>query len=206
MQGLTLKNIRFRLRDERGKVCFDEMGEMLFTHFGLSGPLALSASVHMTEENDKHYVVSLDLKPALDDEMLQARLQRDFEERKNQTFHGLLGGLVPRSMVSVLAKRCGVSEELRVHTLTREQRRKLRDTLRNFTFTVTGTRPIEEAIVTAGGVCVREIVPATMESKKLPGLYFAGEIMDVDAYTGGFNLQIAWASGKAAGEAAGADI
>ena len=174
---------------------------MLFTHFGLSGPLVLSASAHMDFEKCR-YTAHIDLKPALDMQKLDARLLRDFEERANQDYANALGGLVPRSMVSVLAERTGIPGDTKVHDIRREQRKKLLETLKDFTVPLTGTRPVEEAVVTSGGVAVGEVDPRTMESKKAKGLFFAGELLDVDGYTGGFNLQIAWSTGYAAGLAA----
>ena len=201
MQGLSLRNVELRVKNRKGKDVFREQGEMLFTHFGLSGPLVLSASAHMDFEKDS-YTAHIDLKPALDEQKLDARLLRDFEERANQNFSSVLGGLVPQSMVPIIVVRSGIPAEQKAHDIRREQRRKLLETLKDFSIELTGARPVEEAIVTAGGVKTGEVDPKTMESKKLPGLYFAGELLDVDAYTGGFNLQIAWATGYAAGESA----
>ena len=202
MQGLALKNVELRIRNGKNKVVFQEFGELLFTHFGLSGPLILSASAHIRDWEKDSFRACIDLKPALDEQKLEARLLRDFAERSNQDFANVLGGLVHKSMIPVMLRRTGVPAETKANSITKEQRRRLLHELKDFEVTLTGTRPVEEAIVTSGGVKVGEIVPATMASKKLPGLYFAGEIMDVDAYTGGFNLQIAWATGRAAGEAA----
>ena len=202
MQGLALKNVQLTVRNQKKKVVFEDFGELLFTHFGLSGPLILSASAHMRDFVKNQYVLSIDLKPALDEKKLEARILRDMEERKNQNFTALLGGLVPHSMVPVLAERCGVSGDTKIHSVTREQRRRLETMLKRFEISVSGTRPVTEAIVTSGGVKTGEINPNTMESKTVKGLYFAGEVLDTDAYTGGFNLQIAWATGRAAGEAA----
>jgi len=206
MQGLALKNVTLTLRDPKGKVCFSELGELLFTHFGVSGPLALSASAHIRGEDKSGYRLSIDLKPGLDDEKLTARLLRDFAERSNQTFLSVLGGLVPHSMAPVIAARSGIAPDTRANAVTREQRRALHELLKHFTLSVTGLRPVEEAIVTSGGVKTGELNPATMASKRCARLYFAGEVIDVDAYTGGFNLQIAWATGRAAGEAAAAAV
>ncbi len=202
MQGLSLKNVTLTVKNKKNKVIYSELGEMLFTHFGLSGPLVLSASSHMRNFEKEEYTLSIDLKPALDEQKLDARLLRDFEERANQNFSSVLSGLVNRSMISVIIKRTGIDGETKANSITREQRRSLLALLKNFTVSVTGTRPVSDAIITSGGIKVGEINPTTMESKKLGGLYFAGEVIDVDAYTGGFNLQIAWATGKAAGEAA----
>jgi len=205
MQGLALKNVRLTVRNQKKKTVFEDFGELLFTHFGMSGPLILSASAHMRDFAKNQYTVSIDLKPALDEKKLETRILRDMEERKNQNFTALLGGLVPHSMVPVLAERCGVSGDTKVHSVTREQRRMLESVLKRFDIRITGTRPVAEAIVTSGGIKTGEINPNTMESRSVKGLYFAGELIDTDAYTGGFNLQIAWATGRAAGQAAAAD-
>lgn len=201
MQGLALRNVVMRVKNKKGKVVYQEMGEMLFTHFGLSGPLVLSASAHMNFERD-HYTVHIDLKPALDEGKLDTRLVRDLTERANQNMGNALGGLLPQSMIPVVARRAGISLDTKAHDLRKEQRRSLLETMKNFTVDISGPRPVEEAIVTAGGVKVGEVDPKTMSSKKVEGLSFAGEVLDVDAYTGGFNLQIAWATGWVAGEAA----
>ena len=201
LQGLSLRNVELRVRDEGGKTVFREQGELLFTHFGLSGPLVLSASAHMDFAKSR-YAAHIDLKPALDEQRLDARLLRDFEERANQDYANALGGLVPRSMVPVLVERTGVPAEAKVHDIRREQRRKLLETLKDFRVPLSGSRPVEEAVVTSGGVAVGEVNPKTMESKKAGGLFIAGELLDVDGYTGGFNLQIAWSTGHAAGLAA----
>ena len=201
MQGLSLRNVELSVKNEKGKTVFREQGELLFTHFGLSGPLVLSASAHM--DVSKHsYTAHIDLKPALDERKLDARLLRDFEERANQDYANALGGLVPRSMIPVLVGRTGIPGDTKVHDIRKEQRRRLLEALKDFTISLSGARPVEEAVITSGGVAVGEVDPRTMESKKVRGLYFAGELLDVDAYTGGFNLQIAWATGHAAGLAA----
>ena len=197
MQGLALKNIRIRLLDESGKPVFEEFGELLFTHFGLSGPVILSASAHM--EQGKRYTVEIDLKPALDEAALDARILRDFGAVQNRSFENALSGLYPKTMIPVMVARSGIPGDTKVNAVTREQRRALLELTKHFTVEIRGLRPVEEAIVTSGGVSTKEIDPKTMESKLVPGLYFAGEVMDVDAYTGGFNLQIAWATGYAAG-------
>ena len=183
-----------------GKPVFEEFGELLFTHFGLSGPVILSASAHM--EPGKRYRVSIDLKPALDEATLDARILRDFAEAKNRSFENALSGLYPKTMIPVMVARSGIPGDVKVNAVTREQRRQLLELTKRFTLEIRGKRPVEEAIVTSGGVSVKEIDPKTMESKLVPGLFFAGEVMDVDAYTGGFNLQIAWATGYAAAQAA----
>ena len=204
LQGLTLKNVVLRLFDPKGKTLYKEQGELLFTHFGLSGPLVLSASAHLPEQWQEGTAVSVDLKPALDEKQLDARLLRDLESKANANCSTVLGGLLPASMVPVMAGRTGIPLTGKAHDLRREQRRALVRELKEFRIPLTGTRPIEEAIITAGGVKTGEVDPKTMASKKLSGLFFAGEILDVDAYTGGFNLQIAWATGRAAGRGAAA--
>ena len=202
MQGLSLKNILLTVKYNKKKTIFSEQGELLFTHFGVSGPLVLSASAHMRDFEKGSYSLSIDLKPALDEKKLDERLLRDLSERSNQSFSSVLGGLVPRSMIPVMVRRTEIPSDTRANSVTREQRRRLLLTLKSFDIDVEGTRGVEEAIITSGGVKVGEVDPGTMESKLVHGLYFAGEVLDVDAYTGGFNLQIAWATGKAAGEAA----
>ena len=202
MQGLSLRNTGLKVKNEKGKTAYQDQGELLFTHFGLSGPMILSASAHLRRFDKERYTVCLDLKPALDEEMLDARLLREFEENANKDFGNALGGLLPRAMIPVMVERSGIPEETKVHSITRAQRRRLLELLKCFTIEITGPRPVEEAIVTSGGIKVSEIDPKTMGSKLVSGLYFAGELIDVDAYTGGFNLQIAWATGHAAGRAA----
>ena len=202
MQGLSLKNVTLTVKNQKNKVIYSELGEMLFTHFGVSGPLVLSASAHMRDFEKNIYRMFIDLKPALDEQKLDARLLRDFEERANQNFATVLGGLVNKSMIPVILKKTGIDGETKTHSITKEQRRTLLQTLKYFELPASRLRPVAEAIITSGGVKVGEIDPHTMASKKVEGLYFAGEVLDVDAYTGGFNLQIAWATGKAAGEAA----
>ena len=202
MQGLALKNVELTVTNAKKKVVFHELGEMLFTHFGISGPLVLSASAHLRDWEKGGYRLSLDLKPALDEQKLDSRILRDISENPNRDGEKLLGGLVPHSMVAVVMKRLGWPHGLKSHSITKEQRRALVQLLKDFTISITGVRPVSEAIVTAGGVKVGEVSPNTMESKLVSGLYFAGEVLDVDAYTGGFNLQIAWATGRLAGIAA----
>ena len=199
MQGLALKNVELTVYNQKNKVVFREFGEMLFTHFGVSGPLVLSASAHLRRWDKEKYRLSIDLKPALDEQKLEARILRDLTEQSNRDFEKIVGGLVPHSMVSVVLDKLHLSGELKAHSVTREQRRALVELLKKFPVSVMGPRPVREAIVTSGGVKVGEVQPATMESKKVAGLYFAGEVLDVDAYTGGFNLQIAWATGRTAG-------
>ena len=200
MQGLALKNVTLRLVNQKGKTVFEEFGELLFTYFGLSGPVVLSASAHMNEKDS--YTVLLDLKPALDEQKLDLRLLRDFEKFQNRDFENALVELLPRSMIPVIVRRSGIPAEEKVHSITREQRRALLELIKRFPVEIACKAPVEEAIVTSGGVKVSEIEPGTMQSKRVRGLYAAGELLDVDAYTGGFNLQIAWATGRAAGLAA----
>jgi hypothetical protein len=202
MQGLSLKNVSIRVKNQKGKTVYEDFGEMLFTHFGLSGPLILSASAHMSDFDKNTYSVIIDLKPALDEKKLDARILRDLEEQSNRDFQNVLGGLVNRLMVPVMIDLTGIPKDTKCHSVTREQRRRLLEQLKGLRVDIRGPRPVEEAIITAGGVKVSEVNPHTMESKRVSGLYFAGELLDVDAYTGGFNLQIAWATGYAAGEAA----
>ena len=201
LQGLSLRNVELRVKDGGGGTVFREQGELLFTHFGISGPLVLSASAHM-DFTKREYTAHIDLKPVLDGQKLDARLLRDFGERANQDYANALGGLVPRSMVPVLAERTGIPGDTKVRDIRREQRRRLLEVLKDFAIALSGPRPVEEAVVTSGGVAVGEVNPKTMESKKARGLYVAGELLDVDGYTGGFNLQIAWSTGYAAGLAA----
>ncbi len=202
MQGLSLRNVTLTLREAGGKRVWSELGEMQFTHFGVSGPLVLSASAHM--EEGRQYSLELDLKPGLTEEALDARLLRTFGENRNRNFSNALDDLLPRRMIPVVIRRSGIPPETKVHTVTRAQRQKLNDLLKHFPVSVSGLRPIEEAIVTRGGVDVREVNPSAMMSRLVPGLFFAGEILDLDAYTGGYNLQIAWSTGRAAGLGAAA--
>ena len=199
MQGLALKNVQLTAVNEKKKTVFSEFGEMLFTHFGVSGPLVLSASAHLRRWEGERYTLSIDMKPALDEKKLDARILRDIGDNPNRDMSNIAGGLVPHSMVPVLLRRAGLSGGEKANSLTKEQRQALVQTLKHFTLEITAPRPISEAIVTAGGVKVGEVAPNTMASKKVAGLYFAGEVLDVDAYTGGFNLQIAWATGYVAG-------
>ena len=172
---------------------------MLFTHFGLSGPLVLSASAHMRHFGSKSYRVEIDLKPALDEKTLDKRLLSDFDKHKNSDFVNALGELLPRKIIPAVIEKSGIDPREKVNTITKKQRASLLRVLKCFPVGISGKRPIAEAIVTTGGVSVREVSPKTMESKKCSGLYFAGEVLDVDAYTGGFNLQIAWSTGRLAG-------
>lgn len=202
MQGLSLKNVLLTVKNQKGKIVYQEQGELLFTHFGLSGPLILSASAHMRDFEKNSYRCVIDLKPALDEATLDARLVRELTANANRDLSNLLGTLVPRLMIPVLLERTAIPADRKAHDLTKGERRRILETLKQFSIPVRGPRPIEDAIVTAGGVKTGEVDPRTMASKKVAGLYFAGELLDVDAYTGGFNLQIAWATGRAAGEGA----
>ncbi len=198
MQGLALKNVGVKLL-KGNKVCYEDFGELLFTHFGLSGPTILSASAHIKDISNGGYTVSIDMKPALDEEKLNERILRDFDKNKNKGISNSLGELLPSSMIPVVIRRIGVDPALRCNSITKEQRSEFINILKNLTFDVSGVRPIDEAIITRGGVKTSEINPATMESKICNGLYFCGEVIDVDAYTGGFNLQIAFSTGRLAG-------
>ena len=200
MQGLALKNVMLTVKNQKGKTLYREQGEMLFTHFGLSGPLVLSASAHMRNFDREQYTCILDLKPALDEQALDARLVRELSQGANRDMNNLMGALLPRLMIPVVLRLSGIPGEKKAHDITREERRRLLELLKAFPVPVSMPRPIAEAIVTSGGVKVGEVDPKTMASKKVKGLYFAGELLDVDAYTGGFNLQIAWCTGRAAGE------
>ena len=203
LQGLSLRNVEASVLKGK-KVVYKEFGEMLFTHYGVSGPVLLSASSYGARELKKSSLtLSIDLKPALSEEQLDARLLRDFEEAMNKQFKNALNNLYPSKLVPVMVDRSGISPEKKVNEITRQERQAIIRATKAFTLTLTGLRGYNEAIITQGGVSVKEVNPSTMESKLLPGLYFAGEVLDVDAVTGGFNLQIAWSTGWAAGSAAG---
>ena len=201
MQGLSLRNVGLAVYENDKKI-YTDFGELLFTHFGVSGPMALSASAHMRQFGKKTYRLELDLKPALDRQALDKRLLSDFAKYANHDFCNALSDLLPQKMIPVAVERSGIPPRQKVHEITREQRRELLEVLKGFSIPIAGPRPVADAIVTSGGVKVEEVDPKTMESKCVKGLYFAGEILDTDAYTGGFNLQIAWATGRAAGFAA----
>ena len=201
MQGFSLRNVTLTVYDEQNKVIYSDLGEMLFTHFGVSGPLVLSASAHMRDFSQHKYRLSIDLKPALDEKKLDARILRDFQKYANRDFKNALYDLAGHAMIPVLVRLSGIPEDTKVNAITREQRHRLVELFKHFPVSVTGTRPIDEAIVTSGGVSLKEVNPRTMGSKLVPGLYFAGEVLDLDAYTGGFNLQIAWSTGCVAGNA-----
>ena len=196
MQGLSLRNVGVKLLNGKGKVLYKDFGELLFTHFGVSGPTVLSASAHLKGDNCK---LLLDLKPALDESKLNDRILRDLDIYKNRTMENALTDLLPRSMIPVVLELSGIQPDLQANSLTKQQRRNMIEILKAFPVEITGKRPVAEAIITSGGVKVSEIDPKTMESKKISGLFFVGEIIDCDAYTGGFNLQIAWATAYAAG-------
>lgn len=202
MMGLSLRNVNLRIKNQKKKLVFDQFGELLFTHFGLSGPLILSASAHLRDFDKNRFSAIIDLKPALDEKKLDERILRDFAENQNRDFGNVLSGLLPRLMVPVVLERTLIEPRTKVHDITKAQRRRLVEELKGFRLELTGTRPVAEAIVTAGGVKLKEVHPVTMESKLVSGLYFAGEVLDVDGYTGGFNLQAAWATGCAAGRTA----
>lgn len=191
MMGISLKNVTLTLRHD-GKSVYSELGEMLFTHFGVSGPLVLSASAHM--EGEGAWTLHIDMKPALTPEQLDKRLQREIAEAPNKALPSLLRRLVPAGMVMPLIGRCGIPAQTKCNSLTKAQRGRICTELKDFAFTVRGTRPMAEGIITRGGVLCKEVDPKTMQSRLVPGLYFAGEILDCDGYTGGFNLQIAWAT------------
>lgn len=193
MMGLSLRNVTLNLYD-RDKLIFSELGEMLFTHFGMSGPLVLSASSHIREMSPERYRVLIDLKPALSPEQLDARIQRDFAENLNRDFVNGIRKLLPAKLIPVAVRLSGISPEQKVNSITKEQRHKFGQLIKAFPVRISGFRPVNEAIITSGGVSVKEINPKTMESKLISGLFFAGEVIDVDAYTGGFNLQIAFST------------
>jgi predicted Rossmann fold flavoprotein len=195
MQGLSLRNVGVKLLNAKNKVLYKDFGELLFTHFGVSGPTVLSSSAHMKGDNCR---LVIDLKPALDEGKLNDRILRDLDQYKNRSMENALTDLLPRSMIPVVLRRLNIPGDLQANSLTKQQRRALVELIKAFSLEITGKRPVSEAIITSGGVKTSEIDPKTMESKKIPGLYFAGEIIDCDAYTGGFNLQIAWATAYAA--------
>ena len=201
LQGLSLRNVRAAIFDGKKKL-YDEFGEMLFTHYGVSGPLMLSASSVIGKKlKDKELKLTIDLKPALSMEQLEKRVLRDFEENQNRQFKNAVGKLFPSKLIPVMIELSGIGEEKKVNVISREERQKFVLLIKNLPVTLTGLRGYNEAIITKGGVKVKEIDPATMESKLVKGLYFAGEVLDLDAVTGGFNLQIAWSTAYAAGMA-----
>ena len=194
LQGLSLRNVSIKLLDGEKEI-YSDFGEMLFTHYGVSGPVILSASAHMQSPREHNYKIVIDLKPALDYAALDKRIQRDFSEFANRDFINSLEKLLPNKLIPVIVKRSAIPPSLKVNQITKEQRQSLVELLKHFTVDITDFRPINEAIVTSGGVDVKEINPKTMQSKLVDNLYFAGEVIDVDAYTGGFNLQIAFSTG-----------
>lgn len=196
LQGLSLKNVGLKVYRDN-KMIYEDFGEMLFTHFGVSGPIILSSSAHLVRNSMENVQISIDLKPALDENKLDERILRDFNTEKNKEFKNSLNQLLPQKMIPVIVDKMGINKK--VNEITKEERRKLVKLLKDFRIKIKGFRPVEEAIVTAGGINIKEINPKTMESKIVKGLYFAGEIIDVDAYTGGFNLQIAYSTGFTAG-------
>ena len=196
MQGLSLRNVAVKLLNAKGKVLYKDFGELLFTHFGISGPTVLSASAHLKGDGCR---LVIDLKPALEENKLDERILRDLSMYQNRSMENALTDLLPRSMIPVVLRRLEIDPNMQANSLKKQQRRALVELLKGFSVEITGKRPVAEAIITSGGIKVSEIDPKTMESKIVPGLYFAGEIIDCDAYTGGFNLQIAWATAYAAG-------
>ena len=200
--GLSLKNVSLVAKDKTGKTLYRENGELLFTHFGISGPLVLSASAHLRDYEHNRYQISIDLKPALSPEQLDSRILRDFSEEINKDFINSLDKLLPKKLIPVVVRLSGIDPRKKVHEITKEERTRLVQLLKGLTLTLKRPRPIAEAIITAGGVNTKELVPKTMASKKVSGLFFAGEIIDLDAYTGGYNLQIAFSTGYLAGKSA----
>ncbi len=199
LMGLSLKNVSLKITDDTGRALYEDFGEMIFTHFGISGPMVLSASSALTDYDLSKLFASIDLKPALDESMLDNRLLSDLRVRANQDISNVLGGLLPSKLIYPFLKYVKIDGRKKANLITKEERRAILAGLKSFKFKLTGTRPIAEAIVTSGGVEVKEISPKTMESKLIEGLYFAGEIIDVDAFTGGYNLQIAFSTGYLAG-------
>lgn len=202
MQGLSLKNVGIKIVNENGHVLYTDFGEMMFTHFGVTGPMILSASAHLRNHDISTLLLSIDLKPALDEKTLDTRLLSDFSKNANKDLINSLSGLLPSKMIRPFIKLTGIDERKKVNAITKEERHLILTALKDFRIPLSSFRPIEEAIITSGGIEVKEISPKTMESKILPGLYFAGEMIDVDAYTGGFNLQIAFSTGYLAGKSA----
>ena len=207
LQGLSLRNVNIELKNkENNKIIYQDFGEMLFTHFGVSGPTILSGSAHLVRYKNidellknKKIVLSIDFKPALSEEKLDERILRDFAEFKNKQFKNSLDKLLPQKLIPVVIEKSGINPNKKVNEINKKERHRLVNLLKNFEIIIKGFRPIDEAIVTSGGINIKEINPKTMESKLVDGLYFAGEIIDVDAYTGGFNLQIAYSTGYTAG-------
>ena len=202
MMGLSLKNVAIKIVNKNEKTIYTDFGEMMFTHFGVTGPMILSASAHVRDVDISELTLSIDLKPALDEKMLDARLLSDFKNYTNKNFSNSLGALLPSKMIEPFITACGVNGNKKVNAITKEERRKILCSLKDFKIPLSGLRPIEEAIITSGGIDTKEISPKSMESKLVKGLYFAGEIIDTDAYTGGYNLQIAFSTGYLAGKSA----
>ena len=202
MQGLSLKNVSIRILNQSRTVLYEDFGEMLFAHFGVTGPIILSASAHLRNIDLSTTTLSIDLKPALDEKTLDARLLSDFSKNSNKDLINSLSDLLPSKMIAPFVHKTNIDPRKKVNSITKEERRVILNTFKSFEIPLSGFRPIEEAIVTSGGINVREISPKTMESKLCKGLYFAGEVIDVDAYTGGFNLQIAFSTGYLAGKSA----
>lgn len=202
MQGLSLKNVAIKIFDNNSKTLYSDFGEMMFAHFGVTGPVILSASAHLRNVDISNLTLSIDLKPALDEKTLDARLLSDFKAKSNKDLVNSLGDLLPSKMILPFIECTGIDERKKINSLTKEDRHKILTLLKDFRIPLSAFRPIEEAIVTSGGIDTKEISPKTMESKLIPGLYFAGEVIDVDAYTGGFNLQIAFSTGYLAGKSA----
>lgn len=200
LQGLSLKNVELKIQDETGKQYYSEMGEMLFTHFGISGPLVLSASGHISDKLKEHqFIAKIDLKPALSNEALDKRILKDFEENINRNFNNSLDKLLPKKLIPVIVELSGINQYKKVHEITKEERENLVKLIKELKMSISGARGYNEAIITKGGVSVKDINPKTMESKIVPGIYFAGEVLDIDALTGGYNLQVAWSTGYLAG-------
>ena len=208
LQGLSLRNVEIEIKDlEKNKIIYNDFGEMIFTHFGVSGPTILSSSAHLVRYKNidelfkkQKIVLKIDLKPALSEEKLDERILRDFKAYKNKQFKNSLDKLLPQKLIPIIIEKSQINPDKKVNEITKEERKKLVETFKKFEVIIKEFRPIEEAIVTSGGINIKEINPKTMESKKVKGLYFAGEIIDVDSYTGGFNLQIAYSTGYTAGK------
>lgn len=200
LQGLSLKNVNLKIEDENKKVYYNEQGEMIFTHFGISGPLVLSASAYLSDKMKEHqYMAYIDLKPALDNDMLDKRILKDFNEGINKNFNNAIEKLLPKKIIPVIIELSGISPYKKVNEITKEEREKLVQVIKNMPLHIVGLRGYNEAIITKGGISVKEINPRTMESKLVPNVYFVGEVLDIDAMTGGYNLQIAWSTGYLAG-------
>lgn len=199
LSGLSLKNVAITVKNSKNKNIYTDFGEMMFAHFGLTGPIILSASAYMKNIQNENYTMHLDLKPALSEKQLDERILRDFSQNMNKDFSNSLNALLPKALIPVIIELCNIDPHKKINSVTAQERKRLTELLKNIEFKVTGFCPIEQAIITSGGVNVKEINPSTMESKLISGLYFAGEIIDTDAFTGGFNLQIAFSTGRLAG-------